>query len=81
MIDRRDMTGREDIYANLRYRLDTDVAHYGGALPDRPAVAWRGYLAAMLEWGLISVAEHDALLRLLPEIPDDPVVDILLGRD
>jgi hypothetical protein len=65
----------------LKARIDADVRHLGGVLPERNAIAWRGYLAALLEWNLISVALHDDLLRLLPPIDDDPVVDILRGRE
>jgi hypothetical protein len=48
---------------------------------ERTAVAWRGYLAAMLEWNLIPVAQYDQLLAKIPEVGDDAAVAILRGRD
>ncbi|WP_244391476.1 hypothetical protein [Burkholderia pseudomallei] len=30
------------------------------------ASVWRGYLAALIEWGLLDVADHEALISLLP---------------
>ena len=65
---------------HLLYRLDADVCHYNGALPERVAIAWRGYFAGLLEWALISVPEHDVFLSKLPLIEDDPVNDIMDGR-
>jgi hypothetical protein len=67
-------------YGELRRRIQADSDHFGGTLPERTALAWDGYLAALLEWGLLSVADHERLTRLLPPIADNPVVDILLGR-
>jgi hypothetical protein len=65
----------------VRLRILDEVAHFGGgALPERVAIAWDGYLAALLEWGLLTVAEHAELVDLLPAIPDNPVLAIFLGR-
>jgi hypothetical protein len=50
------MTTNEDIQAELMFRINADIEHFGGTLPEKTAIAWRGYLAAMLEWSLISVA-------------------------
>jgi hypothetical protein len=69
------------IEPELAHRIRADLKHYSGSLPERVAIAWRGYLAAMLEWHLISPAGHDELLRNVPPIADDPVLDILRGRD
>jgi len=70
----------QQIANELYRRIGRDVDHYGGVLPERVAIAWRGYLAAMIEWGLIDVGAHDRALTLLPAIEPDPVVDILRGR-
>jgi hypothetical protein len=64
----------------LEHRIKVDVAHYHGSLPERVAIAWRGYLAALLEWSVISISAHDRLRGMLPEIENDPVTDIMLGR-
>lgn len=63
----------------IRDRLRRDIAHHGGVLPERNAIAWSGYLAALIEWGLISVSAHSELRNMIPKIPDDPSVAILLG--
>ncbi|MBK8170376.1 MAG: hypothetical protein IPK60_08510 [Sandaracinaceae bacterium] len=64
----------------LTERLQKDIDHYGGSLPERVAIAWEGYRAALLEWDLISISDHAHLRGMLPHIHDDPVVKILLGR-
>ena len=69
------------IVDELLGRIRQDIDFFGGELPERNAIAWRGYLAGLLEWGLLNVADHDQLVALLPEIADDPVNDILLGRE
>jgi hypothetical protein len=62
-------------------RIDADSAHYGGTLPERAAIAWYGYLAALIEWGLISPSEHKRLTELLPPVDNNPASAILLGRE
>lgn len=64
----------------LKERIQREAAHFGGVLPERVAIAWDGYLAALLEWNLISVSDHAEASRMLPEIPDNPVMAIFLGR-
>jgi hypothetical protein len=64
----------------LEQRIGVDIAHYKGTPPERVAIAWRGYLAALLEWSVISIQAHDRLRDLLPDIENDPVRDIMLGR-
>ncbi|HEU4730061.1 MAG TPA: hypothetical protein VFT22_19320 [Kofleriaceae bacterium] len=75
------MAPERDIVAELSHRIQADIDHFGGTMPERSAVAWRGYLAAMLEWNLIPVAHYDQLLAKIPEIMDDPAIAILRGRD
>ncbi|MFA5951352.1 MAG: hypothetical protein WC807_13820 [Hyphomicrobium sp.] len=49
--------------------------------PDNPNVhlLWKGYVAALLEWGLISGANHDELRDSLDSVGDDEVREIFLG--
>jgi hypothetical protein len=70
-----------NIAAEISSRIQADINHFGGLLPERSALAWRGYLAAMLEWNLLSVAVYEELLARLPAVNDDPAVAILRGRD
>lgn len=74
----------DSIADELGRRIRRDIDHYGGALPERFALAWAGYLAAMLEWGLIKISAYDRLTDLLPRhgsTDEDPILAIFLGRD
>ena len=75
------MTESRDVFAELSYRIQSELDHFGGTMPELTAASWRGYLAAMLEWDLIRVADYDALLARLPQVADNPAVAILRGRD
>jgi hypothetical protein len=75
------MADSQQIASELSYRIQVDVEHFSGAMPERTALAWRGYLAAMLEWNLLSPAQHDDLVARLPAVIDDPSLAILRGRD
>lgn len=72
---------QDEIASELRGRIQADLRHFGGALPERQAIAWRAYLAALLEWNVLPLASHDELRGYLPPIEDDPVPAILLGRE
>jgi hypothetical protein len=75
------MTTSKDIAAELMHRINADIEHLGGALPERTAIAWRGYLAAALEWNVITVEQYDSLLTRVPPVDNDPAIAILRGRD
>lgn len=75
------MTESRDVVTELSYRIQADIDHFGGNMPEITAVSWRGYLAAMLEWNLIPVAAYDELLARIPAVKDDPAVAILMGRE
>jgi hypothetical protein len=68
-------------FDELKNRIERDLIHFRGPLPERVALVWHGYLAALLEWGLLSVVEHERLAKLLPMIEDNPVTSVLLGRE
>lgn len=63
----------------LRWRIRDSARHCGGPLPREMAPAWHGYLAAALEWGLISPAQHQELSGMLPEPPGDFITHVFLG--
>lgn len=75
------MTVSRDVFSELSYRIQADIDHFGGGMPEKTAITWRGYLAAMLEWNLLPVAQYDALLARIPPVNDDPAVAILMGRE
>lgn len=45
------------------------------------SIAWDGYITALLEWGIISIEDHEALFALLPSVKNSPVQSILTGID
>jgi hypothetical protein len=65
----------------MRTRLQEEIQHFGGVMPERVALVWHGYLAALIEWGLITINEHAQLTEMLPKIPDNPVMAVFLGRE
>lgn len=67
-------------FAEIKSRIQSDIMHYKDELPERFALVWYGYLAALIEWGLISISEHEQLVKMLPHIEDNPSVTILIGR-
>jgi len=75
------MMESKDMVAELSHRIQADIDHFGGTMPEMTAASWRGYLAAMLEWNLIPVAAYDALVARIPAVKDDPAVAILKGRE
>jgi hypothetical protein len=68
-------------FDELEKRIRETTEHYGGSMPTDMALAWSGYLAALIEWGLISADQHSRLLGSLPRIADNPTTQILLGYD
>lgn len=69
------------IETELRERIQAEERAHGGTLPREVIIAWEGYLAGLIEWDVLSVAEHERLCELLPRIDDSPVKQILLGRE
>lgn len=65
--------------AEMQERLEACARHYGGTISRDATIVWDGYFAALLEWGLISPGEHSVLCKLLPEIPNNPVMGVFLG--
>ena len=61
-------------------RIEKNLSKHDSAIPREVVSCWYGYLGALLEWGLIEVDDHHKLCRLLPEINDNPVVEIMLGN-
>src|SRR6185295_13009854 len=66
--------------SDLRQRIELDRVSCGGRLPEDHVIAWRAYLAGLLEWEVIPIQDFDALTASLPPVDDDPASAILLGR-
>lgn len=69
------------VVRELSERIRTDARAYGGTLPREAAVAWSGYLAGLSEWDVLTPWEHTMLHSQLPDLDDNPVRHILLGRE
>ncbi|QLQ33861.1 MAG: hypothetical protein HZT40_22110 [Candidatus Thiothrix singaporensis] len=70
-------------YNDLKKRIEEHLAWCpdSNTLED-VTIAWDGYIAALLEWSLISIDEHDALQALFPKLSrNNPVIQIFLGVD
>ncbi|MBA4032002.1 MAG: hypothetical protein C0478_14080 [Planctomyces sp.] len=65
--------------SELRDRFAECARHYGGLIPHDAGLVWDGYIAALLEWRLITVMKHDELAALLPQKPGNPVLGVFLG--
>jgi len=67
--------------AEMRDRFTQCAQHYGSTIPRDAGLVWDRYIAALLEWGLISPADHSELSDLLPKVTDNPVLGVFLGWD
>lgn len=72
-------TDRAYIRTNLAQRITEQIDYFAPAMPERHVIAWRAYLAALFEWGVIEFVEYDSLLNLLPTVCDpNPISDIFI---
>jgi hypothetical protein len=63
----------------IKYRITQHLAARGAPEMRDVSIAWEGYIAALLEWGLISPHDHDVLRELLPETSSKVVYEIFVG--
>lgn len=71
---------RNAIQEELQHRIESDIAYFGGKLPQRNALAWHAYLAGLLEWAVIDRSMFDQLTAVLPDMKDSPVVALETQR-
>lgn len=57
------------IKTHLRMRGDSETVH----------LLWKGYLAALMEWGLLQPNDYHAVNRELKDIGGEEVQEIFLG--
>ncbi len=68
-----------EITQNVSYRIQEQIDYFGGVLPERYAIAWGGYLAALWEKGMLILDEYQSMIHLLPDVSaPDPVADIFI---
>lgn len=71
------------VLEHLQQRIQADIVAFGGDLPERYAIAWHGYLAAVLEWrgSIIQMEGYNRLTNLLPPVTfPNPILTIFTGR-
>lgn len=56
----------EAIEKELRYRIESEITHQGGKLPERTAIAWGSYLCGLVEWSVIARPTFERLIALVP---------------
>ena len=66
-------------YQELKDRILRQMSK--GNFTDYDSACWNGYIAALLEWGLISIEEHRCLVEILPKLEPDPTLPIFLGPE
>ena len=64
-------------FEELKTRLKN--ARMKDGYDDRHACCWQGYLAALMECELITIAEHCHLVDLVPVEDPNPTLVVLLG--
>ncbi|MFA5951346.1 MAG: hypothetical protein WC807_13785 [Hyphomicrobium sp.] len=60
---------RKRMQEHLAYRKDSDVVH----------LLWKGYLAALMEWGVLEGGDYHELNGVLKEVGEDELREIFLG--
>lgn len=76
------MAEAEEIAKELEERIQTDIKHFKGNLPERYALAWHGYIAGLYEWNVLELGWYRRLVEVLPKTNEpDPIAEIFLGRD
>jgi len=68
-------------YQELERRIREIADANDGHLPSADAFAWAGYVAALLEWSLITAKDHRLLQDLLGPESAGPALTITLGVD
>jgi hypothetical protein len=64
-------------FEELQQRIEKARVH--DDYDDRHACCWQGYLAALLEWDLITPNDHANLAKEVPVKEPDPSLRIFLG--
>ncbi len=73
---------KNEIVTELNNRINRDIGHFMGNLPERYALAWHGYIAGLYEWNVIDLKAYGQLVDILPKTTQpDPIVEIFEGRD
>jgi hypothetical protein len=74
------ITVRRPTLSNLQEHVRKSAVEHDGVLPKESALVLFGSFASLLTWGLLSIEDFQTLMNMLPEYPDDPTVQRMLGR-
>lgn len=66
-------------YDEIYERISRHLSEKDSADRHDVAIAWEGYIAALLEWGMLTPHDHDELRKLLPETSSKAVYEIFVG--
>ena len=73
-----DPANSERVRKNLHHRIQQQIDYFG-VLPERHAIAWTGFLAALSEEGLLDHPHYVELTDMLPEVSaPNPIRDIFI---
>jgi hypothetical protein len=73
-------TVRKPTLAQLQAHVRKSVDEHHGILPKESALVLFGSFASLLTNELLSIENFETLMKSLPEYPDDPVMQRILGR-
>jgi len=62
----------------IRLRIKASKAK--GIFNEKLDCCWGGYLAALMEWGMISASDHASLLEEIKISEPNPTLEIFLGE-
>lgn len=64
---------------DLKDRITRQLS-WNSSAKENVALIWRGYLAGLLEWGLIEVSVFDRLIALLPQVGNPELYELSLDE-
>ncbi len=62
----------------LKARIEQQLLHRGNSI--NVALIWRGYLAALLEWGLLEPSAYDRLTDILTSVGLKEIDELFAGE-
>jgi hypothetical protein len=66
-------------FLQIECRIQADIDHYGGNVPEIVVALWEGYLAAVSECDIISTEEYGVLSKMLPSLHNDLIIKLFIG--
>ena len=70
---------QDPISQEIKERIQEEINYFKGKLPNDVSLVWHGYLAALLDRGLIDHYAHSDLVDMLSKIDKNPAYAIFTG--